>query len=283
MHSYSVLTTHFHFLVESPIGEMSEAFRRAQNAHSRRFNRRRRRDGALVRGRFFSKPVRDDRYRRVLVRYIDHNPVRAGIVNHAFDHEFSSASRYARGNGTPWLERSWVEARCRRGSETGQLSPSSYLDAFPPPGSSLIDWVDRRQVCRASTDPLTDLVGSAPSSVRHWMERKARLADGHRLGLPVCALEDLTDSLDVDESESGTWIVQDGDRVARGREPCLVGFGRELAGLTMRELGERVDKTPMQLRRLWELHRLLVARDSDYAARASKVASRALLSALGEA
>jgi len=39
------------------VGELSEALRRSQNEYSRFFNRRHKRDGTLVRGRFFSKPV----------------------------------------------------------------------------------------------------------------------------------------------------------------------------------------------------------------------------------
>ncbi len=62
IHAYSILTTHYHLLLRSPRGELSEALRIAQNAHSRRFNRLHRRDGSLIRGRFFSKPILDDRY-----------------------------------------------------------------------------------------------------------------------------------------------------------------------------------------------------------------------------
>ena len=43
----------------------------------RRFNRGRKRDGPLVRGRFLSRPVHSLEYREVLVRYIDRNPVQA--------------------------------------------------------------------------------------------------------------------------------------------------------------------------------------------------------------
>jgi REP element-mobilizing transposase RayT len=78
VHAYCFMTTHFHLLVRSPLGELSEAMRRVQNEHSRRFNRRKKRDGALIRGRFFSRPVRSLQYRRALVRYIDANPSAAG-------------------------------------------------------------------------------------------------------------------------------------------------------------------------------------------------------------
>jgi len=80
VHAYAILTTHFHLLVRSPRGRLSLVMKVAQNEYVRRFNRERRRDGPLVRGRFASKPVTTERYRATLLRYVDHNPVDAGLV-----------------------------------------------------------------------------------------------------------------------------------------------------------------------------------------------------------
>ena len=82
-HAFCFPTTHFHLLVESPAGELSEVMREVQKRYVRTFNRKRRRDGPLVRGRFWSKPVRSTYYRHALVRYIDNNAVRTGLVAHA--------------------------------------------------------------------------------------------------------------------------------------------------------------------------------------------------------
>ena len=54
VHAWCILTTHFHMLVRSPKGELSAAMRRIQNRYVRHFNRKRRRDGTLVRGRYRS-------------------------------------------------------------------------------------------------------------------------------------------------------------------------------------------------------------------------------------
>ena len=56
VHAYCVLTTHYHLLVRSR-GKLSEGLRRVQNDYVRWFNRARRRDGPLFRGRFLSKHV----------------------------------------------------------------------------------------------------------------------------------------------------------------------------------------------------------------------------------
>lgn len=62
VHAFSLMTTHFHLLLRSPRGELSEAMRRIQNAYPRRFNRQHKRDGSLIRGRFQSKPVKSHHY-----------------------------------------------------------------------------------------------------------------------------------------------------------------------------------------------------------------------------
>ena len=280
VHSFCVMTTHFHFLVRSPVGELSEGFRRAQNAHSRRFNRRRRRDGALVRGRFFSKPVRDDRYRRALVRYIDHNSVKAGVVARAEDHEFGSARRYSFDAGPPWLERSWVESEARRVSGRLDYDQAAYRIAFSSPADEGCELVERRLTSRASVDPLVDLIGNTPLSVRRWMEHKSRLADGHRPGLPVCTFGALQTAVEEDERAHGSWLARIGNLTKSGHEIALAGLSRDLAGHSFAELTTRTEWSTMQLRRMAEIHRELVGSDSAYLERASRVGAAAIVAIL---
>lgn len=52
VHVFCLLPTHFHLLVRSPLGRLSEALRRVQNDFVRRTNRRARRDGSLIRARW---------------------------------------------------------------------------------------------------------------------------------------------------------------------------------------------------------------------------------------
>ncbi len=93
------MTTHFHLLVRSPVGELAGAIGRATNKYVRAYNRSRRRDGPLVRGRFRSKVVDSEFYRRTLVRYIDDNPVAAGTQSTPWDYPWGSAAAY--GHGRP--------------------------------------------------------------------------------------------------------------------------------------------------------------------------------------
>ena len=129
VHAWCVLATHFHLLVRSPRARLSAALQQIQNRYVRYFNRDRRRDGALVRGRFLSRPVDSLRYRRLLVGYIDANPVRAGLCRDARDYRWCSAHQYAHRDGPPWLYRAWVEAVVAEASASGRFEPRDYPPA----------------------------------------------------------------------------------------------------------------------------------------------------------
>ena len=69
---------------------MRRAIGEAHQKYSRAVNRRERWQGHLWQGRFASF-VMDDRYTLAAVRYVELNPVRAGLVSYAEDYPWSSA------------------------------------------------------------------------------------------------------------------------------------------------------------------------------------------------
>ena len=74
------------------------------------------RSGSLWEGRYRSCPVTDDRYALACYRYIELNPVRAGMVVHARDYRWSSHRANAEGEGDPMIEphRAYTGARAYR-------------------------------------------------------------------------------------------------------------------------------------------------------------------------
>ena len=51
VHAFCVLVNHFHLLLRSRIGRLSDAMQQIQSRYVRMFNRRRKRDGPLIRAR----------------------------------------------------------------------------------------------------------------------------------------------------------------------------------------------------------------------------------------
>ena len=68
------------------------------------------RDGALFRGRFTSRAVTSEAYWYTVLRYIDRNPVAAGLAREPTEYPHGSAWWYARRAGPAWLRRDVVEA-----------------------------------------------------------------------------------------------------------------------------------------------------------------------------
>lgn len=280
VHAYSVLTTHFHLLVRSPKGKLSRVMRDAQLEHSRRFNRRRRRDGPLLRGRFKSRWVDCDDYQFTLVGYIDANATKAGLAERASDYPYSSAWHYARASGPPWLARGWVEGEVRRLSRSTMFSSNSYARVFSRGfPAHRFELVERRILAPSSEkDPLVDLIAAAPEQVLAWMRRKARLADGTRPGIPVSSAACISDLVRQRRERQGGYDISGPKKTFDGWKHLEIGLLRDLAGCTYKETATRVGSRLHNVIHALERHREWVLKDPDYGSQAARLAAEAIRS-----
>jgi REP element-mobilizing transposase RayT len=280
VHAYCLMTTHFHLLVRSPRGELSNAMRRVQNAYSRHFNRRRRRDGPLIRARFLSKRVDSELYRQAVVRYIDLNPVRAGLVRGAEEHEFGSARAFVTGPARPWLSSCWIEALAAEVLGEHTLSTAAYRRLFGPRSverdDAVVELVEARMRSSSEVDALDDLIGRAPAEVRRWMRAKARLADGHPLGLPVCGPSCVARAIRGHIDTEGEWLVEGERRSWRGSVVAHVGLLRDLTASSLDGIGRMLELRIGAVRRRAELHREQLLGDEEYGERVARIARHAL-------
>ena len=84
VHGYSLMPNHFHLLVRSSpdIANLSRAMGDFLGKYSQRVNEMHSRwDGAIFRGRFKSKLVKQESYLIYLLAYLHLNPIRAHLVN----------------------------------------------------------------------------------------------------------------------------------------------------------------------------------------------------------
>jgi putative transposase len=99
---FCVLSNHWHFVVlPENDGELSAFFRWMTLTHAMRWRVSHRTvgHGSLYQGRFKSLPVQADGHLLTLCRYVERNPVAAGLVTKAQDWRWSSL--WVRLNGTP--------------------------------------------------------------------------------------------------------------------------------------------------------------------------------------
>jgi hypothetical protein len=283
VHAYSLLTTHFHMLIRSLRGDLGFAMCRIQSEYSSRFNRKRNRDGPLVRSRYATRLVGSDVYRDNVIRYIDKNAVDAGLVAKPEWHGASSAYWYGSDRRSPrWLERGWIENRVRARCG-GEFSAAAYLECFRPELSADHEaWILRRLAAgEGAPDPLDDLIDAAPPKVRAWLQRNAEHADGER------AVIALAPALALDSACLAVAPAFLAAQHALGRRranatPLMMlaraGVLCDVAGLTLREAASRLERSESSVHHWVHRHRDLLLGNAAYAA----LVAECVLSALQE-
>ena len=102
VHAYALMTNHVHILVtpkrRGAIGRMMQSVGRRYVQH---FNRWRNRTGTLWEGRYKAVVINSERYLLACYRYIERNPVRAGLVDDPAEYPWSSYHSNAFGSPDP--------------------------------------------------------------------------------------------------------------------------------------------------------------------------------------
>lgn len=276
VHAYVVMTTHFHLLLRSLDGRISETLRLLQNPYVRRFNRSRRRDGPLFRGRFRSIPVESASYVHTLVRYIDQNPVDARLVTRAEDYAYGSAHAFVAGvRRAPWLSRDLVGTLTAPLIAQGLSPADAYRQTFPPRLSpAQRRFVETRLAHQSrDSDTLDHLVIAANEEVHGWMVRKALLADHTKPGLPVADAREVLAEIAACRARGSAASVVTGPRRARSPwDLAEVALLHDLAGETFSEIARRLTSHESHAYRLYEEHRATLQADGPYGRLVSDVA-----------
>ncbi|WLI73416.1 transposase [Halomonas alkalicola] len=103
VHAYVLMTNHFHLLAtprDDPQG-VSLLMKSLGQRYAQYFNRRHERTGGLFEGRYYSCLIGEEDYLFACYRYIELNPVRAGMVAHPGDYRWSSYPANALGAEDP--------------------------------------------------------------------------------------------------------------------------------------------------------------------------------------
>ena len=91
VHAYALMTNHFHIVATPRTATgLSDAMRAVGTKYVGYFNRRHARTGCLFEGRFKSCAIDTEAYWFTCMRYVELNPVRAGLVSDPADYRWSS-------------------------------------------------------------------------------------------------------------------------------------------------------------------------------------------------
>ncbi len=79
IYAYCLMPNHVHLIIHSATTPLSSIFRRINTKFSTWFNHKYQRTGYLQQGRYYSEPIEDDEYLLTAIRYVHHNPQKAGL------------------------------------------------------------------------------------------------------------------------------------------------------------------------------------------------------------
>ena len=131
IHVYCLMNNHYHLLLETPMGNLSQIMRHINGAYTTYYNTKRKRFGHLLQGRYKAILIEADEYAEELSRYIHLNPVRAGIRGKLEEYQWSSYQYYIGKKQAPkWLTVDYILSYFGRETATAQKKYNKYVNAL---------------------------------------------------------------------------------------------------------------------------------------------------------
>lgn len=190
-YAYCLMGNHYHFVLQTHKPNLSRLLRHVNGVYTQTYNRRHRKVGHLFQGRFKAVVVDEDSYFLEVCRYVDLNPVRAGVVKRPEAWVWSSYRAHTgRAPAPPWLDSAELHRRLAARAPRRD-GPRRYAE-FVAQGRGLELWDEalsgqiylggeafvRRMQARAQSLEARDIPRaqrrSAPRPLSWYFERHAR-------------------------------------------------------------------------------------------------------------
>lgn len=186
IHVYCLMDNHYHLLMETPSGNLSQIMRHLNGAYTTYFNTKRQRSGHLLQGRFKAILVQFDEYSKELSRYIHLNPVRANMSENPEDYKWSSFLDYIGKRTAPeWLKTNFIIGYFGNNQRKAQENYHKFVNAG---------------MGAEYESPLSGVVGSTIlGSVDFVKEIKARFIQGKKANRDLPALNALISKPTIEE------------------------------------------------------------------------------------
>lgn len=105
LYAYCLMTNHVHLIIDPGDNEanLAKLMKRVAGRQTRYLNKLEKRSGTLWEGRYKSSPISTDNYLMACCRYVELNPVRAGIVDSPENYRWSSFTEKT-GDGAKFID-----------------------------------------------------------------------------------------------------------------------------------------------------------------------------------
>jgi REP element-mobilizing transposase RayT len=223
IHLYCLMSNHYHLLLSTPEGNLSQIIRHINGGYTTYFNKRHNRAGHLFQGRYKAILVDADAYAGELSRYIHLNPVRAGIAKLPEQYSWSSYAVYTGKAATPrWLNTDWLLQYF--GTKTAAARKTYRLFTEAAMGT-------------AEEDPLREATATLILGKAGFIEEiREKYLSGKEKGRDIPALRELTKvSLEA--------IIEETETAFRGKQElarkAAIYISHHYSGRSLREIGEK--------------------------------------------
>ncbi len=177
IHAYVLMSNHVHLLVTPALADtVPRTMQSVGRRYVRYFNDTYGRSGTLWEGRYRATLIDTERYLLTCMRYIELNPVRAGMVRRPADYPYSSYAAHAQGAASELLRDHELYQRLGRSPKTRQAAYRQLFRAKLPKADveairqatqkawALGDERFRRKIARAAGRRTTPLPRGRPAA-----------------------------------------------------------------------------------------------------------------------
>ena len=107
VYGYCLMTNHVHLILDpcEEASNLGRLMKRLAGRQTRYVNHKEQRTGSLWEGRYKSSPIETDSYLLACHRYVELNPIKAGMVEHAKDYEWSSYRQHTGMESEVWIDK----------------------------------------------------------------------------------------------------------------------------------------------------------------------------------
>jgi putative transposase len=131
IHAYCLMDNHYHLLLQTPGGNLSQIMHHINGAYTNYFNKKRERSGHLFQGRYKALLVDIDEYAQELSRYIHLNPVRAGMIENPEQFKWTSYRYYIGLKESPkWLFTDFILNLFNRNASTAKNQYRMFVESI---------------------------------------------------------------------------------------------------------------------------------------------------------
>jgi putative transposase len=162
LYGYCLMSNHFHLLLGPAEGQsISRILQSLTVAHTWRYHRRHTSSGHVWQGRFKSPVIQTDEHALTVLRYIEGNPLRAGMVKDLADYPWSSYHCHALGQSNPLVE----QLPCWNGLGATEPARQAYWRT----------WIHTPLSERELTALRRSVVSGVPFGSSTWVEKAEKM------------------------------------------------------------------------------------------------------------